>query len=414
MDWQKNRVMIGLVALLVIGGGAIWAVRTRTGDSPVTSSSGTTIEGFPSEIERDDISTIEITRPEEETVRLVRGEGGWRVAAPVDAVADQTSVDSALDKIAELELESVAARNSSHHEELEVDAAHGIHVVARNGDEVLADLWIGASRSGNTAVRVEGEDAVGMVDGSIRFAFSRDLKDWRDRSILDLEADEVREVSWVGPNGTFQFTRPLVAAAPPPPPAEGEAPAEPTPTEPTPGDWTITNVSYVPTPEATEGDAGVPAVAPVTQTTIAGFQASKVRTMVSTLARLRAADFAAADVTVAAAGFNDASPRVTLTTADGQVSVLRLGGAVPEATDQFYAMHEGDETIFVVSRYHSVRIHPTASEFEASAAPPPSAPPEGGAPELDLEGLGGPGGGQLPPEIMRQIQQQLQQQGGHP
>jgi hypothetical protein len=134
--------------------------------------------------------------------------------------------------------------------------------------------------------------------------------------------------------------------------------------------------------------------------------------MVSTLSRLRAADFAAADVTVAAAGFTDASPRVTLTMADGQVAVLRLGGAVPEATDQFYAMHEGDETIFVVSRYHSVRLHPNAAEFEASAAPPPSEP-AGGAPELDLGGMGG-GGGEIPPEIMRQIQQQLQQQGAHP
>ncbi len=410
MDWQKNRLMIGLVALLVIGGGAIWAVRTRTGDSPVTTSGAASIEGFPAAIERDDISSIEITRPDESPVRLERGEDGWRVAAPVEARADQTSVDSALDKIHELALESIAARNASHHEELEVDAAHGIHVVARNGDEVLADLWIGLSRSGNTAVRVEGQDAVGMVDGSIRFAFSRDLKDWRDRSILDLEADEVREVAWAGPNGTFHFTRPMEAAAPPAVEPDVDA-GEIAPGEPVPGEWTIADVSYVPAPEATEEDAGVPAAAPVAQTTIASFQASKVRTMVSTLARLRAADFGAADVTSAGAGFTDASPRVTLTMADGQVAVLRLGGAVPEAADQFYAMHEGDDTVFVVSRYHSVRINPTVAEFEASAAPPPSAPPEGGMPEMNLEGLGGPGGGQLPPEIMRQIQQQMQQQG---
>jgi hypothetical protein len=408
MDWQQNRLWIGLVALLVRGGAAVWAVRTRTGDSPTSSSGSASIEGFPHEIERDDITSLEITRPEEGAVRLERGEGGaWRVISPVEARADQTSVDSALDKIAELELESVAARNASHHEDLEVDAAHGIHVVARNGEETVVDIWVGASRSGNTAVRVEGQDAVGMVDGSIRFAFSRDLKDWRDRSILDLEADDVREVAWVGPNGTFRFNRPMVAAT-----IEGDVDAGGAAPEPTPGDWTIAEVSYVPTPEATDADAGVPAAAPVPQTTIAGFQASKVRTMVSTLSRLRAADFAAADVTVAAAGFTDASPRVTLTMADGQVAVLRLGGAVPEATDQFYAMHEGDETIFVVSRYHSVRLHPNAAEFEASAAPPPSEP-AGGAPELDLGGMGG-GGGEIPPEIMRQIQQQLQQQGAHP
>jgi len=400
MDWQQNRLWIGLVALLVVGGAAVWAVRTRTGDTPTTTGAAS-IEGFPHEIERDGIQSLEITRPDESPVRLERGEGGWRVAAPVEARADQTSVDSALDKIAELELESIAARNASHHTDLEVDAAHGIHVIARNGDEVVLDVWIGASRSGNTAVRVEGQDAVGMVDGSIRFAFSRDLKDWRDRSILDLEADDVREVAWVGPNGTFRFSRPMVAPA-----VEGDVDAGGAAPEPVPGDWTIAEVSYFSVP-APEGDAGVPAEPPVPQTTIASFQASKVRTMVSTLSRLRAADFAAASVTTAAAGLTDASPRVTLTMADGQVAALRLGGAVPEATDQFYAMHEGDDTIFVVSRYHSVRLHPTVSEFEASAAPPPSEP--AGAPEMDLGAMGG--GGEIPPDIMRQIQQQLQQQG---
>lgn len=399
MDWQKNRLTIGLVALLAIGGAAIWAVQTRTGDTPVATGGASTIDGFPADLERDDVTSIEITRPEEPTVRLSRGEHGWRVAAPVDARADQTSVDSALDKLAELELESVAARSAAHHEALEVDAAHGIHVVARNGDEVLADLWVGTTRSGNTAVRLDGQDVVGMVDGSIRFAFSRDLKDWRDRGIVDLEADQVREVAWVGPNGTFRFTRPMSA------PAEGAEPAEPTP-----GDWTQTEVSYVPTVEATDG--GVAPSAPPPVTTIEGFQPSKVRTMVSTLARLRAADFAAADVTPAAAGLSDASARVTLTLADGQVTVLRLGNAVPDATDQFYAAHDGDDTIFVVSRYHSVRLSPTVTEFEASAAPAAAEPPAG-MPELDFGG-GGPGGGEIPPEIMRQIQQQLQQQGGHP
>ncbi|MFN7696648.1 MAG: DUF4340 domain-containing protein, partial [Deltaproteobacteria bacterium] len=124
MDWQQNRLWIGLVALLVVGGAAVWAVRTRTGDTPTTTGAAS-IEGFPHEIERDSIQSLEITRPDESPVRLERGEGGWRVAAPVEARADQTSVDSALDKIAEIELESIAARNASHHTDLEVDAAHG-------------------------------------------------------------------------------------------------------------------------------------------------------------------------------------------------------------------------------------------------------------------------------------------------
>lgn len=401
MDWQKNRLTIGLVALFVLGAAAIWAVRSKTGDTPAPAAA--TIDGFPSDIERDSITSIEITRPDEDPVRLVRGEGGWRVASPVEAAADETSVGSALDKIAELHLSSVAARSAIHHEALEVDAAHALHVVASAGDREVANLWIGVSRSGNTAVRLDGQDAVAMVRGSIRFAFNRELKDWRDRTILDLDADHVTQVAWDGPNGTFHFTRPESAPAAA---AEGEGEA---PSAPTLGDWTMAEISFVPAAEAAEGEPAPPP-GPA-QTTIEGFQASKVRSMVSTLARMRAAEFAGPRVTAAEAGFTDASPRVTLTLDDGSTATLRLGSAVPGSSDQFYARHDGDDTIFVVSRYHSVRIHPTAAEFAASAATTEEVPPPSdGAPGLDLGGAGG----QLPPELMQQLMQQLQQQGGHP
>lgn len=397
MDWQKNRLAVGLVALLVLGGAAIWAVRTRTGDSP-PESNDTNIPGFPSEIDRDDVTSLEITRPNETAVRLERRDGGWRVVSPVEARADQTSIDSALDKLAELEVESVAARSATYHERLEVDAAHGIRVVARNGEQVLADLWIGASRSGNTAVRVEGQDAVAMVDGSIRFAFNRDLKDWRDRTILDLEADEVREVEWVGDNGRFRFRRPLER---PTLPADVDAGAEAAGPEPVPGDWTVVEVSYLPSLPA-DVDAGPPRPrTPVT--TIENFQPTKVRTVVSGLARLRASDFAAADVTRESAGIGESSPRVTLTMADGQVHVLRLGRSPEGSSDQFYVVHEGDDTIFVVSRYHSTRIHPTVSEFQASGSSPPSP-----SPSSSSGSESGSEGNQIPPEILRQLQQQLQ------
>jgi hypothetical protein len=413
MDWQKNRLWVGLVALLVTGGAAFMAVKSGTGDSPATSS-GVSMSGFPEEVARDTITTLEITQPDQPTLRLVRGEGGWTLAAPVEARADQTSVDTALDKIAELHLESIAARNASHHAELEVDAAQAIHVVARGGDDVLADLWVGGTRSGNTAVRIGDEDTVGMVNGAIRFAFVRELKDWRDRTITDVDAAEVREVAWRGPNGTFRFTRPMTT------PAATEENANP---EPALGDWTLAEASYIPAAPAADPAADPAVTAPaapaepaVPVTTIENFQPTKVRTMVSTLARLRAADFAAADVTAATAGITDASPTVTLTIGEGATATtttLHLGNANAE---QFYATRDGDDTVFLVSSMHASRINPTVTEFQPSATPEPPPAPEGGMPgglPPDIQ-MGGPGGGEIPPEIMRQIQQQLQQQGAHP
>src|SRR5688500_16268878 len=165
MDWQKNRLWIGAVALLVLGGAAIWAVSSRTGDTPRTERDAPS--DFP-EVDRDDVTVLEITRPGEDggTIRLERQDDAWRITQPIEAPADHSAVTTALDKLDELELAGVAASAAQFHERLEVDAEHGVRVIARGSDgNALADLWIGAYRSGNTMVRVEGEERVVSVRG---------------------------------------------------------------------------------------------------------------------------------------------------------------------------------------------------------------------------------------------------------
>ena len=81
MDWQKNRLWIGAVALLVLGGAAIWAVSSRTGDTPPSESGVPT--DFP-EIARDDVRVLEITRPEDDApIRLERLPPQGHPAGPV-------------------------------------------------------------------------------------------------------------------------------------------------------------------------------------------------------------------------------------------------------------------------------------------------------------------------------------------
>lgn len=417
MDWQKNRLWIGAVALLVLGGAAIWAVSSRTGDTPRTDRDAPS--DFP-EIDRDDVTALEITRPGEDggTIRLERDGDAWRLTQPIEAPADHAAVTTALDKLDELEVAGIAASAAQFHERLEVDAAHGVRVIARGSDgDALADLWIGAYRGGNTMVRVEGDDRVVSVRGSIKFAFNKELRDWRDRAIVDLEADDVREIAWVGPNGTFRFTRPEVAAEPPSgETAEGEAPAPGT----TLGDWQMTEVSYVPpAPEPAAEPATpprgrpAPPAEPTALTTIEGFAPSKVRSMVGSLARMRASDFAAADVTAESAGFTAESPRVTLTAQSGEErtsTTVILGNEANAERHDFYAMREGDPTIYVVSRFLSERIHPTAVAFTQTAPPSTPEPTEGGGEPGGIQMPEG-AGGQLPPEVMEQIRRQLEAQG---
>jgi hypothetical protein len=409
MDWQNNRLWIGGVALLVLGGAALYVSSRNSGDTPEDEIEAP--RNFP-EVDDEDITSLEITRPDEEPVRLELRDGTWMVVSPLEAAADQATVTTALDKLGELEIEGIAANTTTHHEELEVDAAHGVHVVASGADGELANLWIGATRAGNTLVRVEGEDQVVTVRGSIKFAFNKALREWRDRGVLDLESDDVIEMSWQGPNGTFHFTRPLEAAAAPEAAPEGEDGEEEDeePAGPTYGEWQLTDVSYAATP--VEGAEPDPLAAPLTA--IENFAPSRVRSMVTTLSRMRASDFG--EVTAMDAELNDSSPSVTLTVRDGAATrrvTVRLGAARGE-DGEHYAQRVGNDTIFVISRHLSDRISPTAASFQQTAAA--EAPPEmpegmGGMPGMPPGGLEG-----LPPDVMRELERAMAGAGGggHP
>lgn len=392
MDWKKNRLWIAGGALVVLAALAVWIVQSKSSETAAADGSGT--EDALPDVDKSDITELEIRRPEADPVKLRRVEGAWRVVEPVDAVADETAVTTALEKLDELEVTGVAATLAANHERLEVDAAHAVRVIARKGSEVVADLLVGAYRGGNTMVRAEDQQQVYAVRGSIKYAFNKEVKEWRDRKVTDESADDVREVTFESANGTWRFVR--------------------------------------------NGDEWQPAEG---QAAIERFSPAKVRSSLASLARMRASDFAAANVTPEAAGFGTPKATVTMVVerggsqnaegeegeegqqqqppAERRTIVLRLGNAL-EGDREFYLRREGSDVTYVVSSFLAERMQPNAEAFQAPE--PGSEPPAaaaGGDPHAGMPGMpgmppggpGGPGGGgQIPPEVMRQIQEQLAKQ----
>jgi hypothetical protein len=380
MDQLKRfRLLIGALVLAGMVGLTWWAVSTKTGETPAQAGAVPTLP----EIDRAALTQLEIRRPEDDApIRLVREGSAWRIAAPIEAAAAQTTIDTALDKLADLDVTRVAATRAQHHARLEVDAEHAVRVTAKAGDRTVIDLWVGAFRSGSTMIRLEGQQEVLAVRGSIKFAFNKPVRDWRDRAILDLEAESLREATFTNANGVFRFRK------------NGE------------------NWEQVVEPAAPDAQAGAPAAegAPAPAGAIERFSASRLSTNLSSLARLRASDFAAADVTVESAGLGDSAPRVVLVTGEGESAqsvTLRIGNEAEEGNR--YVMREGNDTIFVVSRFMAERLVPNVAAFQeaepGAEGEAPAEPAEGEIPSMPG------GGGQIPPELMEQIQRQLQQQG---
>ena len=350
MNWRKNRIAIGVVVFVTLLGLTLWSVN-RGKRQPTSASEVPTVD-----IDKGAITSIEVTRPGDDTVVLSRVDGIWRVTRPLDAEADQANIESALNRLAELQLVRVVATKPENYARLQVDEPNAVEVIVRAADETLATLTIGKYADGMTMLRLDDHTEVFGASGSLRYAFDRELKAWRNRRIVTEEAEAVQSIRFESPKGTFAFDR-------------------------TKDGWV-----------ATQGNKSLGELDP-----------KKVSGLVSTAARLTASGFAPDDVAKARAGLMEPKAVVTMTFGEAREPIVLELGDATEGDAEVYLQRKDNPTIYVVSEYLANRLQPDREAFEKVEAPP-AAPPS--MPSIP-DGQGQP---QLPPEVMRQLQEQIRAQ----
>jgi hypothetical protein len=373
---NNNRLLIAIVVLAVLAGAVASTLRSREPEATLAKPAAS----LP-KLTQDEITKVELDNPDKKLkltlvkqapaksaapaeagdagVEPKQPEANWRVSAPLDAQADNAAVESLVEKLAGLEVSGVAATKKESHEKVGVDAAHGIRVKAYNGDKLLLDAYVGASKTSGTMLRKEGDDTVFAVKNSIRYAFDKDLKAFRNRVITELNPDDVKSMVLTSPKGTFKFEKPEATWQQ----AKGEKP-------------------------------------------IKDFSANKVQSLASSFARLRASDFAEPGATPATTGLDAPVAKLLLTPKTGEPLTFELGKQAEGGADSFLRV-SGNDVLFRVSKFTSDKLVVDAAAFseppkKPGEEPPPSA--HGGMPVA--------GGGNLPPEILQQLQQQMGQ--GHP
>jgi len=352
MDLRKNRVAIGAVIFVALLGVTLWAT-SRDSRQPTSTSELPELE-----IDKETVTGLEVTRPDGERVVLSNVSGAWRLVEPLDAEADPNNTESALNRLDELNLVRIVATQPSNYGRLEVDDANAVRVVVKAGEETVANLAIGKYADGMTMLRVGDLAEVFGASGSLRYAFDRELKAWRNRRVVTEESSDVESIEFESPQGTFAFER-----------AENG--------------W-----------NATKGAKK-----------LGDFDPKKVTGMVSTAARLIATDFAAEDVSVARAGLTSPKGKVTMTVADSEEPIVLELGDIAENETEVYLRRVGHPTIYVVSQYLAERLAPGPKAFEK--VDEPASPPPPAMPSMPPGGQGQP---QLPPEVMRQLQEQIRKQ----
>ncbi|MCA9582613.1 MAG: DUF4340 domain-containing protein [Myxococcales bacterium] len=399
---MNKQLLIGAALLVVLGAVAVFKwTEENAEESPASAGakgSAPAMHTLP-KIDSATVDRLEIAAADKDTVTLAKVDGTWRVVEPLDAAADQDAVTKALEQLGQLEVKRIVAENPENHQRLGVTHDKGVSVVAKAGTQVLAELIIGGYGNGGTMVRKNKDNTVLAVDGSFNYLFNKDLRQWRDRQVLEVPPAQITEIAFDSSEGRFRFVK-------------------------------------------DEKDEWVQAPG---ERPIQHFASRKVKDMINTLSNLRATDFAEAGVSTEAAGFGEDPAKVTLTyvpeapkTDEGEEgttdptpasvgdaqekkATVFLGNAL-EGQNQRYAMRDGHPEIFVITEYLGKKAAPSADLFqedpeekkrneEAAAAAAAGAGPGGMAGMGMPPGHGMGGGGQVPPEVMRQIQEQLQKQG---
>jgi hypothetical protein len=147
------------------------------------------------------IDQVEITGPGD-TIVLVRTGATWQVNG---FEADPVRVRTFFQQMAVPIEGELAARSASSHERMGVDETSGKRFRVLQGGQPVADVVVG--NNGRTYrsvyVRISQQDPVYLIEGELTGAFTRPLKDWRDKRIVTLAADAIGGIEFVRGDSTF-------------------------------------------------------------------------------------------------------------------------------------------------------------------------------------------------------------------
>lgn len=180
---KKQSILLIVLVVLV----AVVLLQRRQQQGLVASKPAGSVSLQP-----DRVSRLQIDRPGEPTVEFARIGGGWRLHLPFDYAAQDQAVQSTLTSLQDLELADIVSTNPDKRSNYQVDST-GTHVQAWEGDKQVMSLIIGKATQdfAHTFVRRDGSNEVYRAVGMLSYTFNKKPDDWRDKTILALNRDEI-------------------------------------------------------------------------------------------------------------------------------------------------------------------------------------------------------------------------------
>lgn len=209
----KLYAALGVLAIL---GGALYVTNNKQkAEAERYTLSGQAANLPKIEISEEDtkaINKITLHKPGKEgapavDVTLVKKGEEWRLSEPVDALANQPNVKSLLDSLKSIKASEMIDAGKTEYTKYKVSDELAFHaVLAKDGGTVL-DAYFGENGGRGQMTRLAGKDGVFATKGYSDYLFNRDVKSWRDLSLLKFEEADVTNVNIQNEHGAFTFDK---------------------------------------------------------------------------------------------------------------------------------------------------------------------------------------------------------------
>ncbi len=215
----EHKIYVAVVLLAGMGGGLYFATRTANAEKEQRSVSSATADLPAINLAGDDVDKVtklEVTVPNKdkdkpaEKFTLEKKDADWVITSPFQAKAAGDDVKNLVGKLKDLKTTEAIDRSATEYASFNLDDAKATHIVAYKGGDKAVDLYFGKSGKRGQVVRTAAKDGVYIATGYDAMLFGRDAKGWRDKNVLKLKDDDLKDAQRVqidNANGEFVFEK---------------------------------------------------------------------------------------------------------------------------------------------------------------------------------------------------------------
>jgi hypothetical protein len=206
----EHKIYAAIGVLVALGGGLYATRQNKQKEISAHSATAATADLPSIAVSKEDveaITKIEIKNADKGAVTLEKKGDTWELTAPAKAKANAANVRSLLDNLKDIKVKESIDRGTATYAQYELTDEKGVHVTAYKGDGKVFDSFFGKSGSRGQLARAGAKDGVWVVGGYSSFLYTREVKNWRETSILKFEDANVIQVSVTNPNGQFSFSK---------------------------------------------------------------------------------------------------------------------------------------------------------------------------------------------------------------